>query len=60
MIEFPTDKELEEIQKQQLLDELLGTVPQGTIRYNKGSIEVYGNKKWIPLAPNSGSSVIFE
>ena len=57
MIEFPADRQLEEIQKKQLLDELLGTVPEGTLRYNKGSLEVYGNKKWIPLASNSAGKL---
>ena len=50
MIEFPTDRQLDEMAKKQLLDELFDTVPAGTMRYNEGSIEVYGNKKWIKMS----------
>jgi hypothetical protein len=50
MIKFPTDKKLDELNKKHLLDELFDTVPQGAMRYNEGSIEVYRNKKWIKMS----------
>ena len=50
MIEFPADRQLEELKKKQLLDELFDTLPEGSLRYNEGSIEVYGNKKWIKMS----------
>ena len=49
MIEFPADRQLEELKKKHLLDELFDTVPQGTMRYNNSSIEVYAGKKWIKM-----------
>ena len=49
MIEFPADRQLDELKKKQLLDELFDTVPEGTMRYNEGSIQVYKNKKWIKI-----------
>ena len=50
MIEFPADRQLEELKKKHLLDELFDTLPEGSLRYNEGSIEVYGNKKWIKMS----------
>lgn len=49
MIEFPADRQLEELKKKHLLDELFDTLPEGSLRYNEGSIEVYAGKKWIKL-----------
>ena len=49
MIEFPVDRQLEELEKKQLLDELFDTAPAGTIRCDRGSIEVYAGKKWIKM-----------
>ena len=49
MIKFPTDEKLDELNKKHLLDELFDTVPQGTMRYNNSSIEVYAGKKWIKM-----------
>ena len=50
MIEFPADRQLDELNKKHLLDELFDTLPEGALRYNEGSIEVYGNKKWIKMS----------
>ena len=50
MIEFPADRQLEELKKKHQLDELFDTLPEGSLRYNEGSIEVYGNKKWIKMS----------
>jgi hypothetical protein len=49
MIEFPTDRQLDEMAKKQLLDELFDTVPEGTMRYNNNTMEVYAGKKWIKM-----------